>query len=144
MDKVEAYFEQSFANNTNLAGRPAPRDRINRTLLPPIYLQQPGHSLTIVGLEKHVNGQRFVIVLDPMYLTSRAMNQLLDVGPRRVRSARPEVMDIYRRGDERLYKHTDFEILMCVFKKAFGLQKIVLTRFRLGSQRRLLSSLLGM
>jgi hypothetical protein len=112
MDKVEAYFEQSLLANTNQAGRPAPRDRVNRTLLPPIYLQQPGHSLTIVGLEKHINGQRFLIVLDPMYLTSRAMNQLLDVGPRRVSKSRPEVMDIYRRGDERLFKHMDFEILM--------------------------------
>jgi hypothetical protein len=101
LDRVEIYFGQGQA----------PQDRINRTLLPPIYLQIPGHSITIVGLERMVDGSRNLVVLDPMYLTSRAMNQLLDVGPS-IRKSRPEAMGIYRRGTNRLGSHSEFEVVM--------------------------------
>ncbi|KAF2668984.1 DUF1671-domain-containing protein [Microthyrium microscopicum] len=111
-DKVEAYFQSGVSQTTNYAGHPAPGERINRTLLPPLYLQQPGHSLTIIGIERHVSGERFLMVLDPMYRTSRGMNQLLDVGPRGLRRAKTEAMKIYRRGDHRLSRYEEFEILI--------------------------------
>jgi hypothetical protein len=87
-------------------------ERINRTSLPPIYFQQPGHSLTIVGFERRIDGSCNLLVLDPMYHTSRAMEQLLEAGPRRIRRARLEVMSIYRRGAKRMAKHDDLEILL--------------------------------
>jgi hypothetical protein len=107
---VETYFT-AVLKRPDISGPQGSSDRITRTLLPPIYLQQPGHSLTIVGFERYVNGVCAIIVLDPMYLTAKAMHQLVDAGPRNIRRYKEGVMDVYRRGDERLEKHLDFEIL---------------------------------
>lgn len=83
-----------------------------KTLLPPIYLQQPGHSITIVGFERRRDGSSNLIVFDPMYSTSPAMHKL--VGRKNIRTARPEVLYAYRRGSGQLKKHAAFEILMLV------------------------------
>ena len=113
LDKIEAHFASSIDPEKAVLGKCAPpTDRINRTLLPPIYFQQPGHSLTIVGFERRIDGSRNLVVLDPLYTTNRAMARLIEVGPRKVRRAKMEFMEIYRRGSRSLRRHTEFEILM--------------------------------
>lgn len=101
LSAVEQYFE------------PAVRDadfKVHKTLLPPIYLQQPGHSLTIVGLEKRRDGTSNLLAFDPTFRTSPSMNAL--VGRSSIRTARPEVLGAYRRGQAQLRRHRDFEVLM--------------------------------
>jgi hypothetical protein len=112
MARIESYFAASWQADAGYGASATPVERINRTLLPPIYLQQPGHSLTIVGFERHTDGSCNLMVLDPLYITSRGMHQLLDAGIRSLRKPRIDVMDVYRRGDRRLRRHLDFEALM--------------------------------
>ncbi|PVI02794.1 DUF1671-domain-containing protein, partial [Periconia macrospinosa] len=98
---VETYFAQA-----------ATRDNSNvyKTLLPPLYLQQPGHSITVVGFERRHDGSRNLMVFDPMYSTSPAMHRL--IGRKNIKTARPEVMWNYRRVAKQLKKHAAFEILL--------------------------------
>lgn len=112
MDKLENYFAAGNDTAPDLPAPPAPSSRINKTLLPPVYLQQPGHSLTVVGLERHTNGRRYLVVLDPTFSTTRAMRQFLDVGVRRVVRPNLDVIEFYRRGGSRLHSYDCFEIVM--------------------------------
>ncbi|KAH8725186.1 peptidase family C78-domain-containing protein [Phaeosphaeriaceae sp. PMI808] len=101
LDAIERYFAQAAVKDSST---------VCRTLLPPIYLQQPGHSITIVGFERRRDGTCNLMVFDPMYSTSPAMHKLL--GRKSIRTARPEVLHAYRRGAKQLKKHAAFEILM--------------------------------
>ncbi|KAH7390462.1 peptidase family C78-domain-containing protein [Pyrenochaeta sp. MPI-SDFR-AT-0127] len=98
---IERYFAQAAVSDGS---------NVYKTLLPPIYLQQPGHSLTIVGFERRRDGSRNVMVFDPMYSTSPAMRKL--VGRKNIKTARPEVLHAYRRGARQLRKHAAFEVLI--------------------------------
>ncbi|KAI0584316.1 Peptidase-C78 domain-containing protein [Pyrenophora tritici-repentis] len=98
---MERYFTRAAVNDGS---------NVHKTLLPPIYLQQPGHSTTIIGFERHYDGNCNLVVFDPMYSTSPAMHKLL--GRKNIKSARPEVLYAYRRGAGKLKKHAAFEILM--------------------------------
>ncbi|KAF5844601.1 hypothetical protein GGP41_007674 [Bipolaris sorokiniana] len=98
---VERYFAQAATDDGST---------VCKTLLPPIYLQQPGHSLTIVGFERHYDGTCHLVVFDPMYHTTPAMHKLL--GRKNIKTARPEVLHTYRRGSRKLRKFKAFEILM--------------------------------
>ncbi|KAF2026638.1 DUF1671-domain-containing protein [Setomelanomma holmii] len=101
LDAIERYFAQAAVKDGS---------NVYKTLLPPIYLQQPGHSITIVGFERRRDGACNLVVFDPMYSTSPVMHKLL--GRKNIRTARPEVMHAYRRGARQLRKHAAFEILM--------------------------------
>jgi len=98
---VERYFAQAAVSDGS---------RVYKTLLPPIYLQQPGHSLTIIGFERRRDGACNLLVYDPMYNTSPAMHKL--IGRKNIRTARPEVLYSYRRVAKQLKKHAAFEVLM--------------------------------
>lgn len=98
---IERYFAQAAVSDGS---------NVYKTLLPPVYLQQPGHSLTIVGFERRRDGSCNLIVFDPMYSTSPAMHKL--VGRKNIRTARPEVMHAYRRGTRQLRKQAAFEVLI--------------------------------
>lgn len=98
---VERYFAQAAVGDGS---------SVYKTLLPPIYLQQPGHSITIIGFERRRDGSCNLIVFDPIYSTSPAMHKLL--GRKDIKSHRPEVLHAYRRGAKQLKKHAAFEILM--------------------------------
>jgi hypothetical protein len=99
---VESYFSQAAVKNDG--------SNVYKTLLPPIYLQQPGHSVTVVGFERRRDGTPNLVVFDPMYHTSPAMHGL--IGRKNIRTARPEVLQAYRRGAKQLSKHAAFEALM--------------------------------
>jgi hypothetical protein len=111
LDWVQEYFEDAVIMHYDELGQRSPPERINRTNRPPIYLQEPGHSLTIVGLEIFANGSRGLVVLDPMYTTSQAMDRYLELGPQRLKRPRLDVMNYYRRGTKRLWYQIGFEIM---------------------------------
>jgi hypothetical protein len=98
---IETYFAQAAVSDGS---------NVYKTLLPPIYLQQPGHSITIVGFERRRDGRCNLMVFDPMYSTSPAMHKL--IGRKDIKSPRPEVLYAYRRMAKQLRKHAAFEILM--------------------------------
>ncbi|KAF2474381.1 DUF1671-domain-containing protein [Lindgomyces ingoldianus] len=98
---VERYFAQAAVDDGS---------NVHKTLLPPIYLQQPGHSLTIVGFERRKDGSCNLMIFDPMYNTSPAMHRL--IGRKNIRNSRPEVLYAYRRVGKQLRRHAAFEILM--------------------------------
>lgn len=98
---VERYFSQAAISDGS---------NVYKTLLPPIYLQQPGHSITIIGFERRRDGSCNLMTFDPMYNTSPAMHRL--IGRKNIRTARPEVLYAYRRVAKQLKKHAAFEILM--------------------------------
>ena len=102
LSAVESYFSQAAVKDDD--------SKVFKTLLPPIYLQQPGHSVTIVGFERRKDGSSNLVTFDPMYHTSPAMHGLL--GRRHIRTPRPEVLHAYRRPARALRKHAAFEILM--------------------------------
>jgi hypothetical protein len=112
LDKLENYFATGDSTQICRPAPPAPTSRINKTPLPPVYLQQPGHSVTVVGLERHRSGRRYLVVLDPTFSTSRAMRHLLDVGARRIVRPNLDVIEFYRRGGSRLHNFDCFEIVM--------------------------------
>ncbi|KAF2841567.1 DUF1671-domain-containing protein [Patellaria atrata CBS 101060] len=98
---VEEYFKTGVSSNKD--------SKVHRTHLPPIYLQQPGHSLTIIGFEKRRDGSCNLLVFDPMFKTTDHTRHL--VGRDNLRTARPQVIHVYRRGAKRLRRHRDFELL---------------------------------
>ncbi|KAL1793589.1 hypothetical protein ACET3X_008571 [Alternaria dauci] len=98
---MERYFARAAVSDGS---------NVNKTLLPPIYLQQPGHSISVIGFERHFNDSCNLVVFDPMYHTSPAMHKLL--GRKNIRTARPEVLHAYRRGVGKLRKYAAYEILM--------------------------------
>lgn len=100
---VERYFQQAAIPDGS---------NVYKTLLPPIYLQQPGHSLTIVGFERRKDGSCNLMTFDPMFHTSPSMYRL--IGRKNIRTHRPEVMHAYRKTARQLRKHAAFEILMYV------------------------------
>ncbi|EKG15893.1 Peptidase C78 ubiquitin fold modifier-specific peptidase 1/ 2 [Macrophomina phaseolina MS6] len=102
LDYVKAYFRAGSAREQR-------EKKVVRTHLPPIYLQQPGHSVTIVGYEQRKDGARNLLVFDPMFRTSPGMAKIL--GRRDLRTPRPEVMQAYRRGGRQLKRHRDYELL---------------------------------
>ncbi|KAG5287078.1 DUF1671 domain-containing protein [Histoplasma ohiense] len=101
LDDILAYFLQACPTNG---------ERVNQTELPPIYLQHQGHSLTIVGFEIRKSGSSNLLVFDPMFKTSPAIERL--IGNSRVRPQDPRcLIKAYRRGPGYLHKHKEFEIL---------------------------------
>ncbi|KAI3114773.1 hypothetical protein CBS147333_1928 [Penicillium roqueforti] len=83
--------------------------KIVQTDLPPIYFQHQGHSMTIVGFEIRDNGSANLLVFDPMFKTSPAMQRLLGTF---VKPSDPtRLLKAYRRGTPYLQKYKIFELL---------------------------------
>lgn len=106
LDTVEAYFrsDESCAEK----GQDDHSDRVHRTCMAPIYLQQHGHSMTIVGLERRRDGSRNLVVFDPMYKPSPALVKLL--GQKKLTNSHPIAMNGCRRGKDQLKRHDCFEL----------------------------------
>ena len=91
LQAVEAYFASGSSSPLSTS----PNKKIETTALPPIYLQHPGHSLKIVGIEtrrilrvdskSRTSNERPIsatnlLVFDPMFRPSPAITKLLDEG----------------------------------------------------------------
>jgi len=110
IDTVVSYFQGYTPDVSELAGT---FQRVNRTLAPPIYLQRPGHSLTIVGVEFQTNGIANLVVLDPQFNTTPLVRNLLEHPSRSLHgNPDPELMDVYRLPMEKLQPYNEFEVLM--------------------------------
>ncbi|OQD80710.1 hypothetical protein PENANT_c033G05318 [Penicillium antarcticum] len=83
--------------------------KIFKTDLPPIYFQHQGHSMTIVGFEIRDNGSANLLVFDPMFKTSPAMERMLGAFVKPNDPTR--LLKAYRRGTSYLQKYKMFELL---------------------------------
>ena len=94
--------EQYFSRGKYEAGQ-----KVRTTTLPPIYWQHPGHSLTIVGIEKTTEGETNLLVFDPVFRDTSMMARL--VGHKHTHPA--HLLRPYRRGPRYLSRFRAFEIL---------------------------------
>ena len=100
---VGEYFSQDL-DNSHLD------QKLHMTNQPPIYFQHQGHSLTIVGLEVRTSGSINLIVFDPMFHPSPAIQKL--VGSSSFHSPRPDkLLRAHRRGPTYLSKYREYELL---------------------------------
>ena len=82
---------------------------VRQTTLPPIYFQHPGHSMSIIGIEKQNDGRTNLLVFDPVF---RDTDVILSLLGRKFRHKHPDsALRAYRRGPELLHKYRAFEIL---------------------------------
>jgi len=84
LQKVEDYFktqrmkdEASSTLETATSHQGIQGTTVYRTQQPPIYLQAPGHSVTVVGLEILKDGARNLLVFDPSYGPGKDVSKLL-------------------------------------------------------------------
>ncbi|RYO98481.1 hypothetical protein DL764_007077 [Monosporascus ibericus] len=97
---IEGYFQSSEHDS---------RAKVRRTSLPPVYFQHRGHSLTIVGVEKRVDGAMELLVFDPVFRDPDSITRYVG---RRVKNKNPDsALKLYRRGPKYLKKYHEFEIL---------------------------------
>ncbi|RSM01852.1 hypothetical protein CDV31_011136 [Fusarium ambrosium] len=101
-EAVEGYFQGGIKNI---------EDRIRVTDLPPIYLQHPGHSLTIVGIEKQMDGHMNLLVFDPSFRDSSKIRSLIGRTVQHKSSSIDESLHPYRRGGHYFRKYNQFEVL---------------------------------
>jgi len=106
LDYLELYFISDQAN--------APRvgDKAYLTRMPPIYFQRAGHSRTIIGLEKSVDGERALLVFDPSVPTSGFMKRIRAGKVAQNQDEVEELLGPYRRGEEYLGQWDEFELLV--------------------------------
>ena len=109
LDYVEAYFSASARD---------PAARLQMTQKAPIYLQEPGHSRTIVGLELLADGRRNLLTFDPSFEPPSSIRQLLvkSKGSKSVKVAADQgtlskAMRTYRRTEAQLARHLVYETL---------------------------------
>lgn len=109
-DIVESYFTGGYpASEFN--------KKVRCTGLPSIYFQHPGHSLTIIGFERKVNGARNLLVFDPMFHDAPGVSRLVgeEVGGKLGKGVEAEdLLRAYRRGSRYLKRYNEFEILRLV------------------------------
>ncbi|KAI9837588.1 MAG: hypothetical protein M1819_007239 [Sarea resinae] len=98
---VERYF---------VSFKTQPDTKVNKTLLPPIYFQTPGHSLTIVGIEQRKNDTSNLLVFDPVFKTATTTARLIGTKVKRINPER--LLRPYRRGSTQLGRHKELEMLM--------------------------------
>jgi hypothetical protein len=92
LDFVEHYFQRYIGMaNVNVSGD----ERAVLTAAPPIFMQAPGHSMSIVGLEKLLDGSRNLLILDPDHEPSGNMLAWWHQGGHRTRSA-SNMLEPYR------------------------------------------------
>jgi len=60
LDAIEKYFTSSEVSTPSVTG-------VFQTKHPPIFLQRPRHSITVVGIKRLRNGKRALLTFDPAY-----------------------------------------------------------------------------
>ncbi|RGP65047.1 transcription factor [Fusarium sporotrichioides] len=101
-EAIERYFQ---------GGVTSVEDRIHRTSLPPIYLQHQGHSLTIIGFEKQMDGHTNLLVFDPSFHDSTKIRNLVGKTVRLKPSSIDGLLKPYRRGSHYFRKYNEYEVL---------------------------------
>ena len=101
---IEDYFEAGISGEEIGA-------KVCCTALAPIYFQYPGHSLTIIGFERQMNGQANLIVFDPSLKDSNKVQRLVGKDLKVRGDAADGILEAYRRGSKRLERFHEFEVL---------------------------------
>lgn len=107
---VESYFRGSSGSAADSINS----IKVHKTELPPIYLQRPRHSLTIVGFEIRTDGSRNLLVFDPAFRPSNTMNDAVKRDGRGTVSddkSLGRLLRPYRHGQQQLQSHSGFETL---------------------------------
>ncbi|KAJ4145684.1 hypothetical protein LMH87_004523 [Akanthomyces muscarius] len=81
--------------------------KVRSTMLPPIYFQRPGHSFTVIGLEKTVHNEWHLLVFNPGNRYRDTTHHFPSVSPRR----KQDTLEPYRLRPESLRKYSEFELL---------------------------------
>lgn len=117
-EKLLDYVESNFSTAITDQNLDHSKKVVHNVPTPPIYLQRPHHSLTIVGVEVRNDGSRNLLVFDPAYNTTKAMRMAI------LESAglsRPEsLLKPYRRGKKELKRFKAFEILRLTAPSTMG------------------------
>lgn len=103
LDTVEEYFTfRSIPSPTDPA-----KDSVHQTTHPPLFLQGPYHSITIIGIELLRNGKRQLLVFDPGWRPLSALGRKPDpstIGARLL-------LGTHRRGERYLKRYKGYELL---------------------------------
>ncbi|VUC21862.1 unnamed protein product [Clonostachys rosea] len=99
---IERYFQQGLLEEDS---------KVHATVLPPIYFQHRGHSMTIIGFEKQTNGKSNLLVFDPGYRDPSVVSNLVGKPFRHPPAKASAVLESYRRGNKYLRRFGEFEIL---------------------------------
>ncbi|KAK5114158.1 hypothetical protein LTR62_002728 [Meristemomyces frigidus] len=119
LDAVEAYFSSCPAMNaddTSLgqAGQGEEfGESIHITTRPPLFLQRPKHSITIVGIERTVSGKRRLLGFDPAWKPPGVMRKETLTQDDLTGLKAKWVLKLYRKGGRYLRKWKQFE-MVCV------------------------------
>jgi hypothetical protein len=101
LDAIEKYFRP--------IDQPSSVVRIHQTELPPVFLQRPRHSITIIGIERLRNGKRRLLTFDPGYRPPAALRKGSDVSISQISTWL--ILWRYRRDEAYLKRYDGFEIL---------------------------------
>ena len=85
-------------------------DKVTISRKSPIYFQHRGHSMTIVGIEIRKDDRVNLVVFDPMFKPSPAVQKLVNSNSFRVQDP-GLLLKAYRRGETYLSKYDQFELL---------------------------------
>ena len=104
LDSIEQYFSSSKSTDSRARG-------IMKTSRPPIFLQRPQHSVTIIGIERLKSGKRKLLVFDPAWRLFSDMNGdwTTDGAPSKWRGML--LLGLYRKSERYLKRFTAFETL---------------------------------
>ncbi|KAI9834874.1 MAG: hypothetical protein M1819_002782 [Sarea resinae] len=118
---VQQYFRLDAKDSQPTSSATLSSSKVHQTSLPPIYLQRPHHSLTIVGIEIRSDGSSDLLVFDPAYSLSPSMRKAvkrcqeepgngstISVGSNYAR----RVLKPHRRRKHQMQLYTRFETLM--------------------------------
>ncbi|GIZ44049.1 hypothetical protein CKM354_000725800 [Cercospora kikuchii] len=100
------FVEKYFAH----AGRDAGSSLVCQTALMPLFFQRPGHSMTIIGLQKTRSGKRSLLVLDPAWQAPSAIVGSEDINAQSSWK-RHRTLKMYRKSERYLKRFGGFEIL---------------------------------
>lgn len=103
LDCVEKYFRDSIPEEAHHG--------IRKTTRPPLFLQRPAHSITIVGIERLRSGKRRLLTFDPQWQPPTAMQHQLAPSECTGWSGQA-LLWRYRKSTRYLRRYQDFEVLM--------------------------------
>jgi zinc finger-containing ubiquitin peptidase 1 len=127
LDFVEAYFSNPpspspspsppSASSSEVGGtRTETETKVHQTQLPPIFLQRPNHSLSIVGLEKLQSGKRRLLVFDPAWRSPSALREKSEEEMAKLTGWQAKLaLAQYQKRERYLRKYRRFEALSVEF-----------------------------
>lgn len=117
LDYVEGYFLSSPSSEEPSSSFTYPPEmiKVHRTDLPPIFLQRPRHSLTVIGIERLRNGKRRLLVFDPAWRPPKAITKSQQEGQELASCSRWSaywILKRYRKSERYLRRFEEFETLV--------------------------------